>query len=144
MTGAPNASDPRVQTLRHPRFKLQPFHELTLGTEPPHLIKGLIPRVGITVVWGPPKSGKSFWTFDLVMHVALGWEYRDRPVRSGAVVYVAFEGAHGFHARAEAFRRELLPDTQEPFPFYLIAADAHLERDHTTIISDIRSQMATS
>ena len=27
-----------------------------------------IPRVGLVVVWGPPKCGKSFWAFDLAMH----------------------------------------------------------------------------
>jgi hypothetical protein len=31
------------------------------------------PRVGLILVWGPPKCGKSFWTFDTVMHIALGW-----------------------------------------------------------------------
>ena len=27
---------------------------------------------GLAVVWGAPKCGKSFWTFDVLMHVALG------------------------------------------------------------------------
>ena len=41
---------------------------------------------GLAVVWGAPKCGKSFWTFDALMHVALGWEYRGRRVRQGTIV----------------------------------------------------------
>src|SRR5271169_5958977 len=81
------------------RFKLVPFNEIALGRERRYLVKGLIPNPGLSVIWGPPKSGKSFWTFDLVMHVALGWEYRGRKVQQGNVVYCAFEGAEGFKPR---------------------------------------------
>src|SRR6187455_2945204 len=68
--------DAEIVTLdarrNEPRIKLVPFDKVTLGTERRYLVKGLIPYPGLSVVWGPPKSGKSFWTFDLVMHVALG------------------------------------------------------------------------
>ena len=90
-------------------FALIPFDKIKLDTTPAYLVKGIVPRVGLSVIWGPPKCGKSFLTFDLMMHVALGWEYRGRRVRQGAVVYCALEGAHGFRARVEAFRRESLP-----------------------------------
>ena len=43
---------------RKPRFVLVPFNDITLDTKPSYLVKGLIPRVGLTVVWGPPKCGK--------------------------------------------------------------------------------------
>ncbi|HEY1749742.1 MAG TPA: AAA family ATPase [Caulobacteraceae bacterium] len=58
------------------RIRLIPFGAIKLGTQRRDLVRGLIPRVGLVVVWGAPKSGKSFWVFDLVMHVALGREYR--------------------------------------------------------------------
>jgi len=74
-----------------PRFKLRRFDELKIGTERTYLVKGLIPRTGLVVAWGPPKCGKSFWTFDLAMHIALGREYRGRRVQRGPVVYCAFE-----------------------------------------------------
>ena len=50
------------------RFKLVPFDQLRPEQQSGYLIKGIIPRVGIVVIWGPPKCGKTFWTFDLVMH----------------------------------------------------------------------------
>jgi hypothetical protein len=43
-----------------------------------------------------------------MMHVAVGWMFRDLKVRQGAVVYCALEGASAFRNRAEAFRRENL------------------------------------
>jgi RecA-family ATPase len=85
-----------------------PFDEIDLGADCHYLIKNLIPRTGLTVIWGPPKSGKSFWTLDLMMHIALGWEYRGRQCCQGSVVYCAFEGQSGMKARVEAFRRRHL------------------------------------
>lgn len=96
--------DRQAERRKH-RFHLVPFDEIRLGTEPLYLVKGLIPRIGLTVVWGPPKSGKSFWTFDVAMHVALGRVYRGRRVQQGPVVYCAFEGQSGIGAGAEAFRQ---------------------------------------
>ena len=68
-----------------PRIKLIPFDEIKLDDEPEYLIDELIPAIGITVVWGPPKSHKSFWMFDAAMHVALGWKYRGRQVQQATV-----------------------------------------------------------
>jgi hypothetical protein len=123
-----------------PRFKLRPFNELTVGSELAYLVKGIIPRVGLTVVWGPPKCGKSFWAFDLSMHVSLGWMYRGRRVQPGAVVYCAFEGAEGFKARAEAFRFQHLSEDHDHIDFYLIAARTNLVVDHGELIAAIRVQ----
>ena len=121
-------------------FTLMPFAALVPGKEPPYLVKGLIPRVGLTVVWGPPKCGKSFWVFDLTMHVALNWPYRGRRVQQGTVVYCAFEGANGFKARAEAFRLRNLSEDHGAIDFYLIAARMNLVVDHPALIAAIKAQ----
>jgi hypothetical protein len=125
-----------------PRFKLRRFDELKIGTERTYLVKGLIPRTGLVVVWGPPKCGKSFWTFDLVLHVALGREYRGRRVQRGPVVYCAFEGGGGYPARAEAWQQRYLPEDHEPFDFFLLDAQIDLVSDHKEIIAAIRAQKA--
>jgi uncharacterized protein YjiS (DUF1127 family) len=106
-----------------------------------YLVKGLIPRVGLVVAWGAPKCGKSFWTFDLTLHIALGWEYRGRRVEQGPVVYCAFEGGNGYNGRAEAFRQRHLPEDHEPFDFYLLDAQIDLVADHAAIIGAIRTQV---
>jgi RecA-family ATPase len=58
------------------------------GAEQPYLIDELIPKEGIVVIWGKPKCLKSFVTLDMMLHVAMGWEYRDRAVRQGTVIYL--------------------------------------------------------
>src|SRR5262249_48764933 len=130
------------EEVREPQFKLIRFHEIRARDIKPYLVKGLIPRIGLTVIWGPPKCGKSFWTFDLMMHVALGREYRGRRVRQGPVVYIALEGLDGVQRRAEAFRqRNLAEDHTEGVPFFLIGSRLDLAEDHCVLIECIKSQI---
>ena len=118
-----------------------PFNAIKIDTAPNYLVKGIIPRGGLIVIWGPPKCGKSFWTFDLMMHVALGWKYRGRRVRQGAVVYLALEGGNGFRARVEAWRQRHLSDHQGEVPFYLISTSIDLVKDHAALIAAIRAEL---
>ena len=74
------------------RFPLVAFDDVLMSTTGFYLVKDLIPGAGLVIVWGAPKCGKSFWTFDLLMHVACGWDYRGLRVRGGQVVYCALEG----------------------------------------------------
>jgi hypothetical protein len=127
--------------VHEPRFKLVPFDQVRPGLEPAYLVKRLIPRVGLVVVWGPPKSGKSFWIFDLMMHVALDWRYRKRAVRGGAVVYCAFEGADGIARRIEAFRMRKLAEQSDGVPLYLVATRLDLAKQHQELIRAIRMQL---
>lgn len=124
-----------------PRFELVPFDQIELTTTGNYVVKGLIPAEGLTVAWGPPKCGKSFWSFDLGCHVALGWNYRGRRVAQGPVVYVALEGGAGFGARAEAFRQGKMAEDHEPFHFYLITDRLDLIGEHETLIARIRDQL---
>jgi AAA domain len=108
--------------------------------EPRYLVKGIIPRDGLIVAWGPPKCGKSFWIFDLAMHVALGWQYRDRRVQQGSVVYCAFEGQTGIQARVEAFRQTFPIETDQPVPFYLQPVTLDLVAQQAELIAAIKRQ----
>ena len=104
-------------------------------------MKGILPRTGLAVAWGPPKCGKSFWTFDLVVHIALGREYRGRPVRQGTVVYCALEGGGGFGNRIEAWRRQHLANGEPNVPFYLIKQPFDLVAHHQDLIAAIRDEL---
>jgi RecA-family ATPase len=108
------------------------------------LVKGIIPREGLIVAWGPPKCGKSFWIFDLAMHVALGWQYRDRRVQQGAVVYCAFEGQTGIQARVEAFRQTFPIEMDGPVPFYLQPVTLDLVAAHAGLITAIKGKLTTA
>jgi hypothetical protein len=129
------------QNGRH--FTLVRFGNIELGKEPPYLVQHLIPREGLVVVWGPPKCGKTFWTFDVMMHVALRWNYRDHHVEGGTVVYIACEGERGLAARKEAFRQAKLTETDDP-PFYLLTTRLDLAEDADALIFDIAAQLPDS
>jgi hypothetical protein len=122
-------------------FELIPFDKIAFDTTPAYLVKGLIPRIGLCVFWGPPKCGKSFLVFDLLMHVALDWKYRDRRVQQGAVVYCAFEGQAGLRNRVEAFRQRKLAEGAGGVPFYLIADAMNLIADHPALIASVRAAL---
>src|SRR5262245_247683 len=46
------------------RVALQHIGDVVLTTASRYLVARLIPLIGLVVVWGPPKCGKSFWIFD--------------------------------------------------------------------------------
>lgn len=126
------------------RFTLVRFGKIKpLDDDEDYCVKNLLPRSGLVVIWGPPKCGKSFWTFDLLMHVALGWPYRGLRVRRGPVVYVCLEGTRGFRRRKEAFRSAKLTgvkDPQDP-PFFLVSNPLALVKDVKALIADIKRQV---
>jgi hypothetical protein len=112
------------------------------GTEQTYLVDELIPIKGIVVIWSPPKSFKSFVALDISLHVALGWEYHDRAVQQGLVVYCAFEGGHGFDKRIEAQRQYYNLEGQD-LPMPVLKGMANLITDHKLMVHEIAYQLKT-
>jgi hypothetical protein len=123
---------------------LEPWNDVTMAPASNYLVKGILPRTGLAVVWGPPKCGKSFWTFDLVVHVAPGREYRGRPVRQGVVIYCALEGGGGFGNRIEAWRRQHHLNGELSVPFYLIKQPFDLINDYRNLGTAIRAELGNA
>jgi hypothetical protein len=121
------------------RFTLIPCGNIHLPTGRTYLVKGMIPRQGLIVAWGPPKCGKSFWAFDVAMHIALGREYRGCRVQQGPVVYIAAEGASGQGARVAAWRTKNAAD--QVVPLSLLPDRPDLTADAERLIADIREQI---
>jgi RecA-family ATPase len=129
------------QTYAPPvHFKLTRFNEFKLDDHDPYIVKGLLPAEGLIVVWGPPKCGKSFWVFDLLMHVALGREYRGLRIKQGTIVYCALEGVSGFKKRIAAFQKEKLEPKDDP-PFHLMTTRLTLVREAEALVADIKAQL---
>ena len=122
-----------------PHLGLIPFVDIHAGNISPYLVKDLIPREGLTVVWGEPKSGKSFQTFDLAMAVARGVAYRGRRIQQGPVVYCAAEGATGFRNRVEAYRRH--HELESDLPFYLVPDTLDLIQEVKDLAASIRTTL---
>ena len=121
------------------RFPIVRFRDVLMSTASAYCVSGLLPRTGLVVIYGPPKCGKSFWTFDLLMHVSLGWKYRGLRVRQGVVVYCVLEGADGFTRRVRAF--EIEHPRAKDSDFYLMTLSLDLIRDHKELIASIRAQL---
>ena len=85
------------------RFKLQQAAEFSSGKSPGWIIKGVIPRAELVVVFGESGTGKSFCVLDMCMHIARGESWRGRRTRQGRVVYVCAEGGGGFRNRLNAY-----------------------------------------
>jgi AAA domain len=134
-------SQTRPQRQRQRGLILEAWNDTGMSTASNYLVKGILPRTGLAVVWGPPKCGKSFWTFDLVVHIALGREYRGRKVQQGVVIYCALEGGGGFGNRIEAWRKQHGNGGEENVPFYLIRQPFDLVNDYTLLIAAIRAEI---
>lgn len=124
------------------RFDFKSFDEIQPSPERNYVVKGLLPRRGLVVTWGEKKGGKSFWTMDVSLHVAFGWDYYNRRVQPGAVAYCSFEGATGFPQRIAGFRQHKLQGDEPSPPFYLMCGACSLVTDKDALIGAIREQVA--
>lgn len=75
------------------------------GSRPPMdwVVRGLLPRAELAVIYGESGSGKSFLALDLCAAITRGIEWRGKRVVRGRVVYVCAEGSGGFKARLRAY-----------------------------------------
>jgi RecA-family ATPase len=98
-------NDLDVIALRQERkAKFILFGELAADSPKEWLVKGLLGAGEASAVYGVPGCGKSVLVEDLALHVALGWPWHGRPVRRGAVLYLALERKQLVIRRAIAFR----------------------------------------
>lgn len=88
-----------------PRFHFEPVHTFSSTRALPWIIKGVLPKAGLGVVYGASGSGKSFAVLDMGMAIARGAEWRGKRVRQGRVAYIAAEGADGFRKRLAAYAK---------------------------------------
>jgi KaiC/GvpD/RAD55 family RecA-like ATPase len=79
--------------------------DIELELDKAGLVDGLLPRDGMTVIYGESGSGKTFITLDLVCHIAAGRPWRGMPVEQGVVVYVAAENPRSVERRIWAWKR---------------------------------------
>jgi hypothetical protein len=124
------------------RFQLVSFDDLKWSGTSEYLVKGVLPRTGLALIWGPPKCGKSFWMLTVAMHIAMGRDYRDHRVNKQEVVYLALEGQSGFGKRAEAFRQYYLQPNEKVPGFKLCGVPLDLIADHKQLIKDVQDQAA--
>jgi hypothetical protein len=89
------------------RARFEVHSAVNFGSGPPMewVVRGLLPRAELAVIYGESGSGKSFLALDLCAAITRGIEWRSKRTARGRVVYVCAEGAGGFKARLKAYAR---------------------------------------
>jgi hypothetical protein len=82
------------------------FSELEAQSSKEWLVHNLLGHGEASAMYGKPGDGKSVLAEDLGLHVAWGRPWHGRPVRRGAVLYVALERQKLVERRAIAFREK--------------------------------------
>jgi len=85
------------------RFAVVPAHEFAVTQKVNWLIKGILPKAEMGVLFGDSGSGKTFKVLDMAAAIAQGVEWRGHKVTQGRVAYIAAEGAGGFRKRLQAY-----------------------------------------
>lgn len=67
------------------------------------LVRGILPRAAMAVVFGASGAGKTFFVWDLVASIVRGADWCGRRVTKGKGVYIVAEGAEGFRSRVQAY-----------------------------------------
>jgi AAA domain len=87
------------------RARLLTAAEVIKRPPPELLVEGLLFRTTLALLYGQPKSFKSFLALDLALSIAGGRDWSDRTTAHGPVVYVAAEGLAGLGKRIQAWEQ---------------------------------------
>jgi hypothetical protein len=118
-THLPKAPEKDVPALKL-RYGFDALARQPLGT----IVKGTMHAGSVTLIYGPPKSGKSFLATDMALSITdenqTHW-MDHKIVRHGPMLYVACEGHSGFWKRLAAYADEHRMD-EATFPKGFILA----------------------
>ena len=94
---------PPAKVLQPCRFQVLTASEFATTEPTTWLIKHVLPRAELVVMYGASGSGKSFMALNMAAAVATGQKWRGKKTTQGKIVYVAAEGAGGFKKRMAAY-----------------------------------------
>ena len=105
-------------------FPLLDLDALDQLKPPEWIVDGLLPEAGNIVVYGLPKTYKSFVVLSWALSIGYGKSWFGRSVKPGAVLYVCAEGTGGMGKRQKAWRLENgLDGAGAPFVVLPLAID---------------------
>ena len=90
------------------------------------------------MLYGAPKSGKTFVALAQALHIAWGQPWAGRPVQRGGVVYIAGEGVHGMGDRLKAARAQFGIPRDIPFWMHRGALDFTDPKLPETLVAMVR------
>jgi hypothetical protein len=123
------------------RFTSRFAYEMA-GQEPIEwLIKGVLPKAELVILYGASGAGKTFVALDYAFAIARGVDWRGRRVRPGVVVIIAAEGGKGVAQRLQAYAQYHGIDLRDvPNLRIITAAPNFLESDDIAeVIAELQS-----
>ena len=123
------------------RFGPVPIYDLTQREPMSWLIKGVLPKAELGILFGASGSGKTFVALDLAFSIARGIAWRNRRTTKGRVVLIAAEGGSGLGKRGDAYARYHGFDLRTTQDLHVItAAPNFLDSDDISeVIAEIKN-----
>lgn len=110
-------------------YRVVRFADIEANLSNNDIIKGVIARQSIAVLYGPSGSTKSFCATEMGLAIASGQPWRGHRTKRGRVVYVAAEGARGMLNRLHGARMHLALGPAERVDFLLVPSTVRLVED---------------
>lgn len=117
------AEEPETPNL--PRFTFIEIANFSQQTPQDYIIKNVVPKADLVVLFGESGSGKSFLALDQAFSIARGIFWNGFKTRQGNVAYVCAEGAGGFRKRAVAYAQHYGVDLAK-IPLFVLADQPNL------------------
>ena len=92
--------------VKPPRFCTEFIENLKFNPNDEWLIKHLIPRRGLGLLFGAKHSFKSFLAYHIAVCITNGLQWGEKKTHQAHVVYIAAEGGGGLPKRAMAYERK--------------------------------------
>lgn len=107
-------------------FRIYSISELMELPPQSWLVKGVIPKTGMGIVYGDSGSGKTFITIDLALSIARGLTWQSCRVKNPTgVLYVSAEGGGAMSARLQAYAKHHDTDLSA-LPFGVVTVGLNL------------------
>ena len=108
------------------------------------LVKDFFELNAVSMIWGPPGSGKSFVAMDIAACVATGVKWNGNRVDQGAVFYFAGEGHEGLGRRLDAWTISTGVDCSEDFFISDFAINMFDEKEAQQVVEEIRQTVTNN
>lgn len=106
--------DPNDKQEIAARFTLRTLRELLALPSMAWRVKKILPKSGLSAIYGASGSGKSFLVIDLLARVSLGMDFYGHKTSPCPVIYVCLEGTGGVSKRMQAWEQhhnKVIPNT---------------------------------
>lgn len=134
--GAPE----EVAAARAEKFAVCSAGEFAAGPPQQWIIKGVLPKAQIGMVYGESTAGKSFVVIDMLAAIARGEPWRGLKTKALRVVLIVAEGAGGAKGRMRAYEQH--HDVRlSDYPFGIIQdrPNLHGKGDHKRLAAQIKA-----